>query len=86
MAEGISAGCPYDDRSALTRVLSLNRWTAELDWTAVWTAVWVLGAGEKADDGFVSHSGACEGVGGCTGWFDWPVPWVVALALDHYHY
>lgn len=40
MAEGISAGCPYDDRSALTRVLSLNRWTAELDWTAVWTAVW----------------------------------------------
>lgn len=53
---------------------------------AVWTAVWVLGAGEKADDGFVSHSGACEGVGGCTGWFDWPVPWVVALALDHYHY
>ena len=23
-------------------------------------------AGEKADDEFVSHSGACEGVGGCT--------------------
>ena len=43
-------------------------------------------AGEKADDEFVSHSGAREGVGGCIGWFDWPVPWAVALALDHCHY
>ena len=45
-----------------------------------------MGAGERADDEFVSHSGAREGVGGCIGWFDWPVPWAVALALDHCHY